>query len=248
MSARSAFIAAFAATFALAVVAQATAVAVDPTRLHLSDKAHSQSLSLRNSGTEKARFQVSAFSWAQSLTGEMQLTPTQDILFFPSLLEIAPGETRKIRVTSDVPADAIEKSYRLFVDELPPPNANTAGSIRVLTRPGVPVFLQPGTPAARPALNLALQRSHLLVSLENHGNSYVMAQSVRVVGKTKTGEVQFERDLQAWYVLAHGRRQYDVALTDADCAALAELYATSKTERGVVRAELTVPAGSCASP
>src|ERR1700759_2394475 len=117
---RSAFVGAFALALGIAVVAQATAVAVDPTRLHLSAKAHAQSLTLRNSGTEKARFQVSAFSWAQSTSGEMQLTPTQDILFFPSLLEIAPGETRKIRVTTDVPADTLEKSYRLFVDELPP--------------------------------------------------------------------------------------------------------------------------------
>lgn len=245
---RSVFAAAFALTLGVAVVAQATAVAIDPTRLHLSAKAHSQSLTLRNSGNEKARFQVSAFTWGQSLSGEMQLTPTQDILFFPSLLEIAPGETRKIRVTTDVPAEAVEKSYRLFVDELPPPNANTSGAIRVLTRLGVPIFLQPATPEARPALSVAVQRSHLLVSLENHGNSYLMAQSVRVVGKAKGGAVQFERELPAWYVLAHGRRQYDVPLADADCAALTQLYATSKTEHGVVRTELAVPAGSCGSP
>ncbi len=234
-------------TLGIAVVAQATAVAVDPTRLHLSAKAHAQSLTLRNSGTEKARFQVSAFSWTQSTSGEMQLTPTQDILFFPSLLEIAPGETRKIRVTTDVPADTLEKSYRLFVDELPPSNANTTGSIRVLTRLGVPIFLQPAAPEARPTLKVAVQRSHLLVSLENHGNSYLMAQSVRVVGKSKAGAVQFERELPAWYVLAHGRRQYDVALADAECGALDQLYATSKTEHGIVRTELAVPAGSCAS-
>lgn len=222
---RSAFIAAaFLLTIGVAVVARATAVAIDPTRLHLSAKTHSQSLALRNSGTEKARFQVSAFSWQQSPGGEMQLTPTEDILFFPSLLQIAPGETRKVRVATNVPPETIEKSYRLFVDELPPPNANTTGAIRVLTRLGIPLFLQPTAPLSRAALNAEVKRGHLLVALENRGNSFLFAQSVRVVGRDASGKVRLEQDLPAWYVLAHGRRAYDVALDETVCDQRAHGY------------------------
>lgn len=242
---RSAFFAAFLLTVAVAVVAQATAVAIDPTRVHLSGKARSQSLALRNSGAEKARFQVTAFSWQQSPGGEMQLTPTEDILFFPSLLEIAPGETRKVRVATNVPPETIEKSYRLFVDELPPPNANNSGSIRVLTRLGIPVFLQPTAPQSQPILSAEVKRGHLLVTLENRGNSYTLAQSVRVVARDTSGNVRFEKDLPAWYVLAHGRRAYDVELDQAVCGALSELTVSSKTERGNVRADKSVPAGAC---
>ncbi len=242
---RSGFIAAFLVTLGVAVAAQATAVAIDPTRVHLSDKTHSQSLALRNSGAEKARFQVTAFSWQQSSTGEMQLSPTEDILFFPSLLEIAPGETRKVRVASNVPAETIEKSYRLFVDELPPPNANTSGAIRVLTRLGIPVFLQPNAPQSQPALSAEVKRGHLLVSLENRGNSYVLAQSVRVVGRDASGTVRLEKDLPAWYVLAHGKRAYDVALDAPVCDSLSELSVSAKTERGNVRTEKPVPSGAC---
>ncbi|MES1176163.1 MAG: fimbria/pilus periplasmic chaperone [Myxococcales bacterium] len=243
---RSVFSAALLLTLGTAMVAQATAVAIDPTRVHLSGKAHSQSLALHNSGTEKARFQVSAFSWQQSPTGEMQLTPTEDILFFPSLLEMAPGETRKVRVATNVPVETIEKSYRLFVDELPPPNANTSGAVRVLTRLGIPVFVQPNSPQSRPALSAEVRGGRLLVTLENRGNSYLYAQSVRVVGRDASGKVRLEQDLPAWYVLAHGRRAYDVALDAAVCASLAELSVSSKTERGNVRADKTVPAGACA--
>ena len=242
---RSGFIAAFLLTSVVALVARATAVAVDPTRVHLSGKAHSQSLTLRNSGAEKARFQVSAFSWQQSPTGEMQLTPTEDILFFPSLLEIAPGETRKVRVATNVPAETIEKSYRLFVDELPPLNANTTGAIRVLTRLGIPVFLQPSTPQSQAALSAEVKRGHLLVTLENRGNSYLFAQSVRVVGRDASGKVRLEQDLPAWYVLARGRRAYDVALDAAVCEALTDLSVNTKTERGNVRTDKTIPSGAC---
>ncbi len=242
---RSGFIAAFLLTFVVALVAQATAVAVDPTRVHLSGKAHSQSLTLRNSGGEKARFQVSAFSWQQSPSGEMQLTPTEDILFFPSLLEIAPGETRKVRVATNVPAETIEKSYRLFVDELPPLNANTTGAIRVLTRLGIPVFLQPSAPQSQAALSAEVKRGRLLVTLENRGNSYLFAQWVRVVGRDASGKVLLEQDLPAWYVLAHGRRAYDVALDAAVCGSLSELSVSTKTERGTARTDKSIPTGAC---
>lgn len=244
---RSAFTAAFAFTLGLAVVAHATAVSIDPTRVHLSAKAHSQSLALRNGGAEKARFQVTAFSWQQSPSGEMQLTPTEDILFFPSLLEIAPGETRKVRVATDVPADTIEKSYRIFVDELPPPRATTTGAIRVLTRLGIPVFLQPSTPAARPALSAEVKRGHLLVSLENRGNSYMYTQSVRVVGRDASGAARLQQDLPAWYVLARGKRVWDVPLESDVCAALVGLNVTGKTEGTSVKIDKPVVAAeACA--
>ncbi len=243
---RSAFLAALLVTLGLSTVARATAVAIDPTRVHLSGKTHSQSLALRNSGAEKARFQVTAFTWQQSPTGEMQLTPTSDILFFPSLLEIAPGETRKVRVASDVPPETLEKSYRLFIDELPPPNANTTGAIRVLTRLGIPVFLQPSSPQAQPALAVELKRGHLLISLENRGNSYLLAQSVRLVARNAAGEVRLQQDLPAWYVLAHGKRLYDVPVDDALCQTLSQLSVSTKTDRGNTRADKTVAAGACA--
>lgn len=242
---RSAFFAAFLLTLGIAVVAHATVVAIDPTRVHLSGKAHSQSLALRNSGSEKARFQVTAFSWQQSATGEMQLSPTEDILFFPSLLEIAPGETRKVRVATDVPPAALEKSYRLFVDELPPPNANNTGAIRVLTRLGIPIFLQPNAPQPQPALSAAVRHARLSVTLENRGNSYLFAQSVRVVGRDAAGNVKLEQDLPAWYVLARGRRAYDVPLEASVCRSLASLSISTRTERGNVQANQPVAAGSC---
>jgi len=244
--ARSAFTVAFLVTLGAAVVAQAATIAIDPTRLHLSSKTRSQSISLHNSGRDKSRFQVSAFTWQQSPGGEMQLTPTEDILFFPSLLEIAPGETRRVRVTTNRTPVAVEQSYRLFVDELPAPNANTTGAIRVLTRLGIPVFLQPSAPAATPAVSVDLKAGHLLVSLENRGNSYFLAQSVRVIGRDATGTVKLEKDLPAWYVLARGRRVYDVALDEGVCAVLSTVSVTSKTEHGNARADKPVPAGACA--
>ena len=65
--------------------------------------------------------------------------------FQPSLLSLAPGESHNICVCPTTPLAATEETYRVFVAEMPPletPEGDpTAG--RILTRMGIPIFLQP---------------------------------------------------------------------------------------------------------
>src|SRR5262245_34105720 len=71
-------------------VASAATFTVDPTQIFLSGPSGSALLTLRNESTQTLSFQLSVFSWAQSRTGEMQLQPTQDIVFYPPLLTLKP--------------------------------------------------------------------------------------------------------------------------------------------------------------
>lgn len=228
--------------------ARAALVAIDPVKVLLTGAAPSKSISLRNNGSEKVRFQMSAFTWQQSVSGEMRLAPTQDLVFFPSLLELAPGETRRVRVTTSVLASSTERNYRLFADELPPLVSVPDGAIRVLTRFGLPVFLQPDAPRPEPSLSLSLVAGSLKVSLQNRGNAHFVAQSVRVVGRGADGSSALSQDLPAWYVLAGGRRDYDVPIDPDVCPKLAQLSANANTDHGSARADYTVPAGACARP
>ena len=79
-------------------VARAASFSVDPTLIQLSPRAPSTLLVVRNESTSAVRLQLSAFSWAQSVEGEMQLQPTEDIVFFPALFTLEPGQERKVRV------------------------------------------------------------------------------------------------------------------------------------------------------
>lgn len=231
-----------------AVVARAALVAIDPVKVELTGAVPSKSVSLRNNGNERARFQVSAFNWQQSPRGEMQLSPTPDLVFFPSLIELAPGETRRVRVTITAQVSSVERSYRLFVDELPPQAASPGAGIRVLTRFGLPVFQAPDAPNPRPGLALQLTRGKLSVSLLNRGNAHFVAQSVRVVGRAADGSVVLQRDLPAWYMLAGGQRDYDVALAADVCHKLTQVSANANTDHGAARSDLQVPSGACDQP
>lgn len=232
----------------LAAGANAALVAIDPVKVLLTGAEPSKSVSLRNNGTEKLRFQLSASTWQQSTGGEMQLAPTQEVVFFPQLLELAPGETRRVRVTTTTQVGAVERSYRLFVDELPPLTTAPGGAIRVLTRFGLPVFQRPDAPSPKPTVTLAIAAGKLSVTLENRGNAHFLAQSVRIVGRAADGASLLQQDLPGWYVLAGGKRNYEVALGADVCPKLTRVSVNANTDHGAARADYPVAAGACAAP
>ena len=130
--------------------AAASTYTVNPTRVYLNASTGSALVTLKNESAEPLRMQVKAQRWAQSLDGEIQLSATEDLIVFPALLTLKPGEERKIRVATSVAFGPVEKTYRLYVEELPPTTTEKAdgASVRILTRMGVPVFLQPAKPQA----------------------------------------------------------------------------------------------------
>jgi fimbrial chaperone protein len=119
------------AAFALALAlasglggrARAGDLEVNPVRVALSRGARSAVVAVRNAGTEATRLEVRIYAWEQSPSGEMKLTPTEEVVAFPPLLQLGPGERRNVRVGAKVEPGAAEKAYRLFVEEMPPPAA-----------------------------------------------------------------------------------------------------------------------------
>jgi fimbrial chaperone protein len=202
--------------------AAASSFSVNPTQIHLSAKAASALLTVKNESDDALRFQVTAFSWTQSAKGEMQLTPTEDVVFFPALLTLGAKEERKIRVGTTASFGATEKSYRIFVEELPPlerggqPPEQTG--VRVLMKMGVPVFLQPAKTDAKVALEqLAVQHGIFSFVLHNTGNTHLIPEQIRVTAVDAAGKKVLEEDLKGWYVLAGETRQYEVTVPPADC-------------------------------
>lgn len=210
--------------------AWAAKVSVNPVRLHLSAKQRSEVIEIRNSGVETSRFQAKAHAWHESADGQMTLVPTRDLLFFPSLLEVPPGETRRIRVASTARPGPAERSYRLVIDEFP--RAPTPGAVQVLTRLSLPVFVQPAAPKPVPSIAAHLESGQLVIVVANRGNAYFKAESLRVVGRSASGEVVFEHTQPGWYVLAAGQRRYTVALAEGACREIEVLSTTLRTDKG----------------
>lgn len=235
------------ASLAMAGVASAATFSVAPTQIFLAGKATTALLTVKNDSSEPVRFQLSAFAWQQLPSGEMQLAATSDVVFFPALLTLGPNEERKIRIGSTVTAAAQERTYRVFVEELPPdaPPADAA-AVRVLTRMGVPVFIRPAQQSASATLaDLGLNNGALRFSVTNSGTVHFVPEKVLVRVLSQNNEALLERELQSWYILAGGRRDFDLAVPPADCGKVERVTVDVTFNSNVLRETLQTPGGAC---
>lgn len=231
----------------VARTAVASSFAVNPTQIFLTPKTASAILTLRNESDEVLRFQLTVFAWDQSDRGEMKLAPTSDIVFFPTLLTLAPKESRNVRVGSATRFDTVEKSYRIFVEELPPqvPQPGQA-AVRVLTKMGVPIFLQPPRTQAQAGLrDLAVRDGVLTFNVRNMGNVHIVPEAVRVHGVNGAGEAVLDKQLDGWYILAGGVRAYEVKLPASECSALTALSIDVRIAGSALKERLETPS-ACA--
>ena len=227
--------------------AWAGAFTVNPTRLIFSPNTRSTLLRLHNQSPEALRFQLSVFAWGQSPDGEIQLTPTEDLVVFPTLLTLAPDDTRNIRVGPATPFAAVEKTFRIFVEELPPlpPKAEPPG-IQVLTRMGIPVFLQPAAVMQNGHLErMTVRHGQLSFQVKNTGNVHFVEQAIRLTAFGAAEQHLFEHQLAGWYVLAGGIRTHGLDLPREACAKIRALAVEVQTEWGTLQERFDVPSGSC---
>jgi fimbrial chaperone protein len=227
---------------------RASGLNISPVQVRLSPEASKSLLTLRNEGPEDVRYQVSIMTWDEDARTGMKLGPTEDIIVFPTILELKIGETRSLRVGSMVPFGPIEKTYRVFLEELPAPEKPQARStVRVLTRVGIPIFLAPVQTLEDHKLSaLALLGSAAAVDVQNTGNVHLRVDSVRLEGFAQGGEKLFEKQAQGWYVLAGGHRRYELEVPKDACAKVRRLVVSVKTDKEQVLQEpLETPGGAC---
>ncbi len=205
----------------------AASFTVTPVRVFLGPGATSALLTVRNDSTEPIRFQISLRAWNQAPDGDMQLSDTNDLVFFPALMELKPAEEKKVRVGSAFKAPVTtERSYRIFFEELPPPQVSapkeTAGlgaQVRVLTKMGVPIFVQPPNPVVKGELaNVSVANGTISFDVQNVGNSFFTVNAAKVTGVSKSGATTFTKQQEGWYVLAGGARHFAFQIPADACA------------------------------
>ncbi len=241
--------------FGPARFAGAAAFRVNPIRVSFDAANTSALLTLTNESTEELRFQLTVSEWKQAPgTGAMQLTPTDDIRFFPALLALKAGEERKVRVASNATQGPVEKTYRIFFEELPAlKKADAAGgaSVKIITKMGVPIFVAPEKRKAQADLaNAAVKDGKLRFDVRNSGNVHFVVLSARATGLDREGNVLFDKQREGWYVLNGDTRTYELDLAGKECSDLAtvrfELQTDigSKPEESLIKREFTPITGS----
>jgi len=212
---------------------------LDRTQLDLSDDAPAASLTLRNDGPAVLRIELSAVGWRESVDGTMELAPTTALVVRPSLIELAPGAARSIRVGTTARGRAHEQSYRVFVNELPDRSVQRT-NVQVLTRIGVPVFVAPQRASTGARVALALDGTAAIVRVHAIGSLHLKLATVTVRGHTPDAAA-WTRAITGWYVLPGVERRFTVDLAGASCAGASHLVAEVRDHGGTAWTSAPLP-------
>jgi fimbrial chaperone protein len=156
---------------------------VNPIRIDLSATARSAALSVRNSGDEAVVVQMSLVAWTQE-NGQDVYVPTKEILGTPPIATIPPGGEQILRLGMRRAPDARnELTYRVFLQEVPPPPKPGFQGLQVALRLSLPIFVQPRQGPAKATLvwNLQLQGEDTLrLQLNNQGTGHIQVSEIEL--------------------------------------------------------------------
>jgi len=227
--------------------AEGSSFEVSPIRVTFQPNESTTLMTVRNDGQERLRLQVSVMAWDQNKQGEMVLTPTDDIIFYPNLLTVDAGAQRNLRLGTSNVVVTKERTYRIFVEELPSNQKFQTTGVRVVTKMSIPIFIKPTKADVRNSIDrIALQGSDLSFDVTNRGNVHIQPREVRVKGTGPDGSLQVERKIPGWYILAGGAREYRFDLPKSECTKIKELTVEVDLEDKSFKEIFAVPAGACA--
>lgn len=239
-----------AAAFLLAVLLPASALPgewrVMPIRLDLGRQAKSGVVTVINDAKERLQLQMKAYEWTQDAEGKDRYTETGDLIYFPKMMIFEKAEERILRAGIKVPATKREKTYRLFLEEIPGPRKAEGVNVAIAIRFGVPIFVAPLEEEPRGEIaQVAMSKGTVKARVRNPGNVHFVIRSVAVKGKNAKGEEIFSRALSGWYLLAGASRTYATEVPAGLCPELATVDVEVATDRFPLSGHLDADTAMC---
>jgi len=190
-----------------------------PIRIDLDARNKTGSVKVINEGDTLLRFQLKASRWSQDDTGTDFYEETQDLVFFPRILSIPPGEERMVRAGYKIPATDAEKTYRLFIEQIPEKSPTSAAQVSILIRFGVPIFSAPLKPLAQGKIeDIKIEDNNLKFNLINSGNTNLQIHSIAAKGFNAEETESFTESIKGWYLLNRHNRRHSIPLPSNICS------------------------------
>ena len=232
-----------AALWLAALPAAAAEFSVSPIRLFFERGARSAVVSVTNDSKQPLRMQLRLAEWTQDADGQDVYRDSEDLVYFPKLMTIEPGEKRLVRIGPKAPG-AGERTYRLFLDELRDDAKPQSGSAAVTfsIRFALPIFFVPAEPKPRGEIEaISLEAGVLKVTVANPGNQHFRIETLRA----EAGGAPL-KEIAGWYLLPGARRVHRIEIPAEACARLRRLEVAVKADRVTLQRAFEVAPGACA--
>lgn len=224
----------------------ASSLRVTPIKVTFDDQSTTAVLKLMNEGDGKITVQLDAKSWDQDDQGADSYTDTRDIVFFPKILEIAPATERIIRIGyQGNTALAIEKTYRVFVQELPIAKPGEAALTFAMTF-SIPIFIRPDVERNDVIIeDVNSRHGQVRVTVRNDGNTHVMVDHIKLKGLDAAGREVFSNEMRGWYLLSNKNKTYEVPIPTDGCKQAAKIEVTMQAGSNTAATSIDAVAGQC---
>jgi fimbrial chaperone protein len=210
-------------------------------------------MTIGNPEDTEVAVQAEVFAWSQ-VDGKDVYGPTRDVLVNPTIFRLAAQAQQIVRVGLRVPAGEQEKSYRIFLQQLPrdkavPAEGTVGVQIQTLLRIGVPIFVPPLAPPTplRDAVQWRVERSdagegrapRLQLKVYNAGDEHI--QLTRLVLRQDNGS-ELGSQWFSQYVLAGQATAVPMALPPLAAGSEFSVEAQSDAAEALPPTRLRVPA------
>ncbi|MGA3400441.1 MAG: molecular chaperone [Acetobacteraceae bacterium] len=165
----------------LAREVQAASLEISPVLVTLAAGQTAATIEVTNHGGAPSAIQARVYRWTQAGDDDA-LAPTHDIIVSPPIFTIADGgsQTMRLLLRGGIAAGA-ERSYRLLLDEVPPPNMQNRHVVFAL-RLSLPVIVRASS-SGRPTLQWRAQRGasgQTMLTASNAGAAYDKVRAIDV--------------------------------------------------------------------
>lgn len=236
------------ASIMLATSAMAASISTYPMRIELEEGANIGNVTVFNSGDKPANIQVRAMAWSQDpQSGESKLEETKELIFFPKIFSIAGKGQQVVRVGYQQKLDGKEKSFRLFVRELPVDEPGQTGA-RFALQISSPAFIYPKgaqQPTKPEIKGIEIADGKLMARVENHGNRYYSMSKLEISG-SKGGKEVYQSEVAGWYVLAGVSKLFELKIGREDCLKMDSIRLTAQTQSDQSVASFPINPAMCA--
>ena len=160
--------------------ARAANLQISPVTINMRAEQTAAGITLQNLGDAPLFGQVRVFLWDQA-NGEEALSPTQELVASPPIVEIAANGRQTIRLVRTQAASAQqERTYRVLIDEVGRDDDPARSGVDIRLRYSVPVFVLPTGAAGKEVLDWQVYRKdgEWMLRVQNSGNFHAQIGSL----------------------------------------------------------------------
>jgi fimbrial chaperone protein len=225
---------------------------IKPIKIFFDEQTKIEKLTLKNVSEDDLTVQIKAYKWTQDEKGQDVYEDTKDLIIFPKMATLKKDEEKIVRIGTNLDSDSLEKTYRIFVEEIPSgeKEASKAATLHMYMKIGVPIFISPVKKDEKGAIEaVKLQKGKAEIKVKNQGNAHFVVSVIQVKGMNNQGKEIFSRDVGGWYILSGLSKAYEISIPLDVCKNMTRLNFEVKTNNNIIlKEQLQVEKTMCGKP